>query len=69
MSHTALFQLAGVIVLGIGAQWIAWRINLPSILLLLLFGILAGPVIGWLHVDQLFGDLLGPFVSLSVAGA
>lgn len=67
MSHTALFQLAGVIVLGIGAQWIAWRINLPSILLLLLSGILAGPVIGWLHVDQLFGDLLGPFVSLSVA--
>lgn len=67
MSHTALFQLAGVIVLGIGAQWIAWRINLPSILLLLLSGILAGPVIGWLNVDQLFGDLLGPFVSLSVA--
>lgn len=36
--------LAMIIVLGVGAQWLAWKIRIPSILLLLIFGILAGPV-------------------------
>ena len=41
--------------------------RLPAILFLLLAGILAGPVTGWLNPDKLFGELLFPFVSLSVA--
>ena len=65
--ESSLPELAGVIVLGLLAQWIAWRIALPSILLLLLFGLLAGPVFDWLAPDTLFGDLLTPTVSLSVA--
>jgi len=36
--------LAMVVVLGVGAQWLAWKIRIPSILLLLVLGILAGPV-------------------------
>ncbi len=36
--------LALILFLGVGAQWLAWRLRLPSILLLLLFGFLAGPV-------------------------
>jgi len=36
--------LAMIIILGVGAQWLAWKIKIPSILLLLIFGILAGPV-------------------------
>lgn len=36
--------LAMIVVLGVGAQWLAWKIRIPSILLLLIFGILAGPV-------------------------
>ena len=36
--------LALIFVLGVGAQWFAWKIRVPSILLLLLIGILAGPV-------------------------
>jgi NhaP-type Na+/H+ or K+/H+ antiporter len=59
-------QLASVVVLGIGAQWLAWRLRLPSILLLLVTGFLIGPVLGWLHPDELFGELLLPFVSISV---
>ena len=62
-----LIGLALVIVLGIAAQWLAWRIKLASILLLLLFGIIAGPVTGILHTDELLGELLFPLVSLSVA--
>ena len=58
MAETALIGLATIVVLGIGAQWLASRIALPSILLLLVFGFLAGPVTGWLNPDKLFGDLL-----------
>jgi len=62
-----IISLAAIVVLGILAQFLAWRFHLPAILLLLLFGIGAGPVTGWIPVDRLFGDLLFPFVSLAVA--
>ncbi|MFN8450958.1 MAG: sodium:proton antiporter [Anaerolineae bacterium] len=66
MTEHLLIGIASVLVLGIAAQWIAWRIKLPSILVLLTFGFLAGPVTGFLHVDDMLGDLLFPIVSLSV---
>lgn len=66
-SESIFFGIAGIIVLGAAAQWLAWRLALPSILLLLVFGILAGPVLGWIDPEALFGDLLVPMVSLSVA--
>jgi NhaP-type Na+/H+ or K+/H+ antiporter len=66
LTEELLIGIASVVVLGITAQWIAWRLKLPSILLLLTFGFLAGPVTGFLHVDALLGDLLFPVVSLSV---
>lgn len=40
---TALY-IAGILAIGIGAQWIAWRFRLPAIVLLLLFGVLLGKV-------------------------
>lgn len=66
MGEIYLQQLALIAVLGIGAQWLAWRIHLPSILLLLIVGFLAGPVYGWINPDDLLGDLLMPLVSVSV---
>ncbi len=45
----------------------AWRVGLLPILLLLSFGICAGPVLGWIDPDESFGELLLPFVSLPVA--
>lgn len=66
MNEEILLQIAGVIVLGIAAQWLAARLRLPSILLLLFVGFVAGPIIGFLHPDELLGDLLFPFVSVSV---
>lgn len=62
-----LTRLVAIVGLGIAAQWLAWRLRLPSILLLLGIGILVGPVLGVLRPDQLFGPLLLPIVSLSVA--
>ncbi|MBL4698928.1 MAG: sodium:proton antiporter [Phycisphaerales bacterium] len=46
--------LSMIIVLGVGAQWLAWKIRIPSILLLLIFGILAGPVMRSLFADTPF---------------
>lgn len=67
MTEHVLISLASIVVLGISAQWLAWRLRIPSILLLLTFGILAGPVTGFLHPEKLFGELMLPIVSLSVA--
>ncbi len=81
MSESVLVQLAAILILGIGTQWLAWRTRLPGILLLLIVGMLIGPgaaalaQTGWiprltgplLNPDALFGQLLLPVVSLSVA--
>lgn len=60
-------SLVAVGLLSIGCQYLAYRIRLPAILPLLIAGILVGPVFGVLNADALFGDLLFPVVSLSVA--
>lgn len=67
MDEHILVGISSVIALGISAQWLAWRTKLPAILLLLVFGIIAGPVTGWINPDELLGDILSPFVSISVA--
>ena len=36
-------ELGGVLILGILAQWVAWRIKVPAILPLLLIGLVVGP--------------------------
>ena len=38
-----MIELAGIIVLGIIAQWMAWRLKLPAILPLIIIGLLVGP--------------------------
>ena len=38
-----MLELASVIILGILAQWVAWRIKVPAILPLLLIGLAVGP--------------------------
>jgi len=67
VSQYLLIAIASIITLGIAAEWIAWRVGLPSILVLLLFGLVAGPFTGLLNPDAVFGDLLFPVVSVSVA--
>ncbi|PCJ91885.1 MAG: cell shape-determining protein [Flavobacteriaceae bacterium] len=76
-----MLELAGIIILGIIAQWVAWRLKLPAILPLLLIGLLVGPIATLYTVDGakliepiwngekgLFpGDGLYYFVSLAIS--
>ncbi|MGB5498189.1 MAG: sodium:proton antiporter [Maribacter sp.] len=39
-----MIELAGIVILGIIAQWVAWRFKLPAILPLILIGLLVGPI-------------------------
>lgn len=67
MAEDAAVGLAAIIVIGIAAQWVGWRLAVPSILILLVAGLIVGPVTGFVDPEHLFGDLLLPIVSISVA--
>jgi len=67
MNEYIIFGLVSIVVAGIAAQWLAWKMHISDVLLFIAFGILAGPVTGIIQPDKLLGDLLLPLVSLSVA--
>jgi len=58
MDSHILNELALILILGITAQWLAWRIRVPSIVLLLTFGFLAGPISGLISPITILGDKL-----------
>lgn len=61
-----LTALAFVFAVGGAAQWLAWRVRVPAILLLLGTGFVVGPFTGALDPDRLFGSVFRPMVSLAV---
>lgn len=65
MEPTLLIALIGA--LGIGSQWLAWRLQLPAIVLMLVAGIVAGPVTGWINPEVDLGHLFRPIVAVAVA--
>jgi len=76
-----MIELAGIIILGILAQWVAWKFKIPAILPLILIGLFVGPFSTFLSEDGtkwiepiwngtegLFpGDSLFYFVSLAIS--
>ena len=38
-----MLELGGIIILGILAQWFAWKLKIPAILPLILIGLFVGP--------------------------
>lgn len=67
MTVSTVFLLACIGVLSLFCQWLAWRVRMPAILFLLAGGIAAGPLLGFLDPEIVFGDLLFPVISLAVA--
>jgi len=65
--HSLVVTFALIGVIGVGSQWLAWRLRLPAIVLMLVAGVLAGPVFGLIDPEQDFGAALGPMVSVAVA--
>ena len=59
------FALVGA--LGVGSQWLAFRLRMPAIVLMLLAGILIGPVAGVFDPERDIGPLMGPMISIAVA--
>jgi NhaP-type Na+/H+ or K+/H+ antiporter len=59
--------LAVIVGVGMAAQWLAWRTQIPSIILLLISGLLLGPVFHVVDPDAFLGGTLFPVVSLAVA--
>lgn len=73
MHHDLPLALALIVTLGVGGQWLAWWLKIPSILLMLGAGLVAGPGMKiltgtpLLAPDQLLGDLLPVVTSMAVA--
>lgn len=67
MESDLTIKLAAIGAIGIGAQWLAWRTGWPAIALMLLGGILAGPVFGYIDPQEDFGELYQPAIKLAVA--
>lgn len=66
MEHV-LVSFLTILLCGLGAQWAAWRFNIPGIALFLVTGFLAGPLMGWVEPGFLRNDLLYATVSTFVA--
>ena len=62
-----LVKIALIGIIGLGAQWIAWRTGRPAIALMLIAGIIAGPVLGLIDPERDFGALREPIIKLAVA--
>ncbi len=63
-----LTSIAAILALGAAAQWLAWRLRLPGILLLLIFGFFSGTEwLGLVDPEALLGETLHPFIGASVA--
>ncbi len=65
-TDSILIGIGLVVVLGVGAQLLAGVLRVPSIVLLLPAGFLAGIATDDVHPDRLLGDLFQPLVGVGV---
>ncbi|AHM05733.1 Na(+):H(+) antiporter [Roseibacterium elongatum DSM 19469] len=65
LSPVTALALVGVV--GVGAQWLAWKLRLPGIVLMLAAGVMIGPVLGWFDPARDIGPLTQPLIALAVA--
>ena len=58
--------VAAIVLFGVLGQILGKATRIPSIILLLLLGLLVGPVLGWVNPDAILGEALFPLVSMAV---
>lgn len=62
-----MFQIALIGLAAFAAQWAAWRLRIPAIVFLLVFGFILGPVLDLIVPRALLGDMFRPAVEAAVA--
>lgn len=67
MTNTIAVSVLCIAVAGVAAQWLAWRLRLPAIVLLFAVGLVVGPGLQILLPGPMFGNSVRPLVSLAVA--
>ena len=67
MTHTVAIAVLCIAVAGVGAQWVAWRLQLPAIVLLFAVGLIVGPGLEILRPATDLGPGLRPLIGLAVA--
>lgn len=67
MELSMLFIIMLIGVLGIGSQWLAWKFNIPAIVVMSIAGLIVGPFLGIMNPEESFGDLYRPIISVAVA--
>ncbi|MFC0302113.1 cation:proton antiporter [Virgibacillus soli] len=67
MENINLILIVTILGIGILSQWIAWRIQWPSIVIMSIAGLVIGPVLGVVNPGEALGDLYSPLISLAVA--
>ncbi|WP_057760730.1 cation:proton antiporter [Cytobacillus praedii] len=67
MEQAALIIITVILALGIFSQWLAWRIQWSSIVIMSIAGLLIGPVLGLINPKEALGELYSPMISLAVA--
>lgn len=67
MEEAALISIVAILALGIFSQWLAWKIQWPSIFIMSIAGLLIGPIFGWVNPEVALDELYSPLISLAVA--
>lgn len=67
MQEIALISVVSILALGIFSQWLAWKVQWPSIFIMSIAGLLIGPLLGLVNPEAALGELYSPLISLAVA--
>ena len=67
METVTAIAVISIVFGGFASQWIAWRIGVPAIVLLLLVGLAIGPFFQLVDPGTAFESTLQPLISLAVA--